>query len=125
MTVAIGMTHLAAVETGLDILALRVLLSSRGEVNIVHAGPLALVEDMVYVVGSDSAIHTVDVLAGVVAQPDSRVIGARDARAFAGLSADGDTAAEVVLALDEVLSLLGSVNHVVSIALYCALCLWR
>ena len=102
------MPRLAAVPAGLDDPAVRVLLVADGKVDGVQAVLLALVEDVVDVVSEDAAVHVVDVGAAVVAQPDGGVVGARHAAAVAGGGAAlRAQSVQVVLALDEVLALLG------------------
>lgn len=68
---------------------------------------------MVDVVGKDGTVHTTEVMVRVVAQPDGRVIGARDTAAVTVINAAWVVAiAKAVLTLDEVLSFLRSLDHV-------------
>ena len=100
-------THLASVETSLHVPALGVVFAANSEVNSVKTILLALVEDVVDVVGEDTTFHARELFAGVVAQPDGSIVGARHAGAFSHLSAtDGAQAPEIVLTLNEGLAFL-------------------
>ena len=109
--------NLARVVANLHAPALRVVLGTGCQLVKVLGVLLALVEDMIDVVGDQTAIDAVVLRVVLAAEEDGAVVGAADSRALACLRvANGSLLAQVFLSLDKVFSLRSPVHMVCVLA---------